>query len=148
MNKKKKRGKRKLPVYGNAMAYEHAGDNDFLICGLPSLALRLFTIYQNGLFQKGWNLRFEALTSYYSIDCSESTLKLPGNLKLTHNGPFWHHATGASARLPPATLGHTCWIKISEVSYGLVGIGKQKLRSQMCSWKLDSLHGWKVKTKE
>jgi hypothetical protein len=53
MNKKKKRGKRKLPVYGNAMAYEHAGDNDFLICGLPSLALRLFTIYQNGLFQKG-----------------------------------------------------------------------------------------------
>jgi hypothetical protein len=113
---------------------------------LPSLALRLFTIYQNGLFQKGWNLRFEALTSYYSIDCSESTLKLPGNLKLTHNGPFWHHATGASARLPPATLGHTCWIKISEVSYGLVGIGKQKLRSQMCSWKLDSLHGWKVKS--
>jgi hypothetical protein len=119
---------------------------DFLICGLPSLALRLFTIYQNGLFQKGWNLRFEALTSYYSIDCSESTLKLPGNLKLTHNGPFWHHTTGASARLPPATLGHTCWIKISEVSYGLVGIGKQKLRSQMCSWKLDSLHGWKVKS--
>jgi hypothetical protein len=93
MNKKKKKGKRKLPVYGNAMAYEHAGDNDFLICGLPSLALRLFTIYQNGLFQKGslnqigiWNPTLR--TSYYSIDCSESTLKLPGNLKLTHNGPF------------------------------------------------------------